>query len=169
LPQPGSVWPRSDCSQWNAAKNVKQRPTALHHARENLGVDHIDVVADRDCYKIEDIEDCEAAGVTPYVPKPLRSSAVKNGFFTKEQFHYDANASVLICPSGEKLEPKYKSKIRDNDAINFGSGYFLFEPKIFFDHQPNSLDWCGFWGQDKSKCVALPAYRAAKVAGKFRR
>jgi len=64
-------------------------------ARENLGVDQIDVVADRGYYKIEDIEDCEAAGVTPYVPKPLRGSAVKNGFFTKEQFNYDADADVL--------------------------------------------------------------------------
>jgi hypothetical protein len=88
-------------------------------ARENLGVDHIDVVADRGYYKTEDIEDCEAAGVTPYVPKPLRGSAVKNGFFTKEQFHYDADADVLIYPGGQNLEPKYKGKIRDNDAISF--------------------------------------------------
>ena len=70
-------------------------------------------------YKIEDVEDCEAAGVTPYVPKPLRGSAVKTGVFTKEQLHYDADAEVLICPGGQKLEPKYKSKIRDNDAIGF--------------------------------------------------
>jgi len=88
-------------------------------ARENLGVDHINVVADRGYYKIEDIEDCEAVGVTPYVPKPLRGSAVKNGFFTKEQFHYDADADVLICPGGQKLEPKYKRKIRDNDAMTY--------------------------------------------------
>jgi hypothetical protein len=88
-------------------------------ARENLGVDQIDVVADRGYYKIEDIEDCEAAGVTPYVPKPLRGSAVKNGFFTKEQFHYDADADVLVCPGGQKLEPKYKSKVRDNDTVIF--------------------------------------------------
>ena len=51
--------------------------------------------------------------------KPLRGSAVKDGFFIKEQFHYDADAGVLICPGGAKLEPKYKSKIRDNDAIGF--------------------------------------------------
>jgi transposase len=88
-------------------------------ARENLGVDRIDVVADRGYYKIEDIEDCEAAGVKPYVPKPLRGSAVKNGFFTKEEFRYDADAGVLICPGGQKLEPKYNSKIRDNDAVIF--------------------------------------------------
>lgn len=76
---------------------------------------------DRGYYKIEDIEDCEAAGVMPYVPRPLRGSAVKNGFFTKEQFHYDTDtdADVLICPGGQKLAPKYKSKIRDNDAIGF--------------------------------------------------
>ena len=88
-------------------------------ARANLGVDHIDVVADRGYYKVEDIEACEAAGVTPYVPKPLRGSSVKNGFFTKEQFHYDADADNLICPGGQKLEPKYNSKIRDNDAITY--------------------------------------------------
>lgn len=88
-------------------------------ARANLGVDHIDVVADRGYYKIEDIEACEAAGVTPYVPKPLRGSSVKNGFFTKEQFHYDADADNLICPGGQKLEPKYNSKIRDNDAMTY--------------------------------------------------
>jgi hypothetical protein len=77
------------------------------------------LLADRGYYKIEDIEDCEAAGVTPYVPKPLRGSFVKNGFFTKEQFKYDADADVLVCPGGQKLEPRYKSKVRDNDAIGF--------------------------------------------------
>lgn len=88
-------------------------------ARENPGVDRIDVVADRGYYKIEDIEECEAAGVMPYVPKPLRGSAVTNGFFTKEQFQYDADTNTLICPGGEMLAPKYKSKIRDNDAVIF--------------------------------------------------
>lgn len=88
-------------------------------ARENLGVDHINVVADRGYHKIEDIEDCEAVGVTPYVPKPLRGSTVKNGFFTKKEFRYDTDADVLICPSGQKLEPKYKSKFCDNDAVIF--------------------------------------------------
>ena len=85
-------------------------------ARENLGVDQIDVVADRGYYKIKDIEECEAAGVTPHVPKPLRGSAVRQGFFTREQFQYDADAGVLICPGVETLEPECKSRIRDNDA-----------------------------------------------------
>ena len=57
--------------------------------------------------------------MTPYVPKPLRGSSVKNGFFTKEQFHYDADADNLICPGGQKLEPKYNSKICDSDAMTY--------------------------------------------------
>jgi len=37
-------------------------------ARAILDVEHIDVVADRGYFKIEDIEACEKAGMTPYVP-----------------------------------------------------------------------------------------------------
>src|SRR5271166_2348806 len=39
-------------------------------AREVLGVETIDVVADRGYFKIEDIEACEKTGCVPYVPKP---------------------------------------------------------------------------------------------------
>ena len=37
-------------------------------ARAILDVENIDVVADRGYFKIEDIEACEKAGLTPYVP-----------------------------------------------------------------------------------------------------
>ncbi len=50
-------------------------------ARENLGVERIDAVADRGYFKIEDIEACEEAGVVPHVAKPQRGSAVRQGFF----------------------------------------------------------------------------------------
>ena len=50
-------------------------------ARENLAVEQIDAVADGGYYKIEDIQACEAAGVTPYVPKPDRSPARLNGHY----------------------------------------------------------------------------------------
>jgi IS5 family transposase len=39
-------------------------------AREVLGVEDIAVVADSGYFKIEDIEACEKAGMTPYVPRP---------------------------------------------------------------------------------------------------
>ena len=67
-------------------------------AREILGVEQIDVVADRGYFKIEDIEACEKAGLTPYVPKPQRGPAVRNGFFRKDEFRYDPDRDVYVCP-----------------------------------------------------------------------
>jgi transposase len=72
-------------------------------AREVLGVERIDAVADRGYFKIEDIEAAEAAGVSPLVPKPIRGSAAANGFFTKEAFAYDPAADVYTCPGGHRL------------------------------------------------------------------
>ena len=40
-------------------------------AMETLGVEQIEAVADRGYFKIEDIEACENAGITAYVPKPI--------------------------------------------------------------------------------------------------
>jgi CheY-like chemotaxis protein len=58
-------------------------------ARDILGAGNIDVVADKGYFKIEDIEACEKAGMTPYVPKPQRGPAVREGFFRKDEFRYD--------------------------------------------------------------------------------
>src|SRR6201998_4288943 len=48
-------------------------------AKEVLGVEKIDVVADRGYFKIEDIEACEKAGIEPYVPRPQRGPSVRAG------------------------------------------------------------------------------------------
>ena len=80
-------------------------------ARENLGVDEIDAVADAGYYKIEDIEDCEAGGVTPYVPKPDRSPARRSGHFMKSQFSYDATTDAYGCPAGQRLVPLYRNRV----------------------------------------------------------
>src|SRR6476660_8204069 len=46
-------------------------------AKEILGVETIDVVADKGYFKIEDIEACEKAGMAPYVPRPQRGPSVR--------------------------------------------------------------------------------------------
>ena len=67
-------------------------------ARDLLDVENIDVVADRGYFKIEDIEACEKAGMTPYVPKPQRGSAVREGFFRKDEFRYDPAQDSIHLP-----------------------------------------------------------------------
>ncbi len=90
-------------------------------ARAILGVEQIDVAADRGYFKFEDIEACEAAGMTPYVPKPQRGSAVREGFFAKDAFRYDPAEDVYICPAGERLSPKYQSKSRELTKIDYSN------------------------------------------------
>lgn len=83
-------------------------------AREALGFERIDAVADRGYFKIEDIEACEAAGIVPYVPKPQRGSAAAKGFFTKDRFRYDAEADAYTCPGGQVLRRRNRRRVRDD-------------------------------------------------------
>ena len=89
-------------------------------ARAILGATLIDVVADRGYFKFEYIEACEAAGMTPYVPKPQRGSAVHEGFFTKD-VRYDRAEDAYICPAGERLGHKYEGKSRNLTRIDYSN------------------------------------------------
>jgi hypothetical protein len=82
-------------------------------AREILDAENIAVVADKGYFKIEDIEACEKAVMTPYVPKPQRGPAVKKGLFRKDEFRYDAERDVYVCPAGAELSRNHESTLRD--------------------------------------------------------
>jgi transposase/IS5 family transposase len=90
-------------------------------ARDILGAGNIDVVADKGYFKIEDIEACEKAGMTPYVPKPQRGPAVREGFFRKDEFRYDAERDAYICPAGQVLATRYESKLRDLRKFDYSN------------------------------------------------
>ena len=70
-------------------------------AREILGVETIDVVADRGYFKIEDIEACEQAGCVPHVAKPQRGSSVREGLFRKTRVPIRRRARRLRLPGRE--------------------------------------------------------------------
>ncbi|WP_266065399.1 transposase [Brucella intermedia] len=82
------------------------------------GVEQIEAVADQGYFKIEDIEACVAAGITAYMPKPLRGPAVAQGFFPKEEFRYNQNKDIFLCPGDQVLSPRYYGKSRDNVKID---------------------------------------------------
>ena len=81
-------------------------------AKQILGVDTIDVVADRGYFKTEDIEACEKTGMVPYVPRPQRGPSVKAGLFRKDEFQYDAETDSMVCPAGQRLQPYTSSLLR---------------------------------------------------------
>ena len=88
-------------------------------AKEALGVETIEAVADKGYFKIEDIEACEKAGIVPYVPRPQRGPSVKAGYFRKDEFQYDAGSDRYVCPAGQHLCPYSSSLLRGLKKINY--------------------------------------------------
>ena len=90
-------------------------------ARAILEVETIDVVADRGYFKSEDIEACEKAGCVPHVPKPQRGSSVRDGLFRKDEFRFDDDRDVYICPAGQTLSPHHEGKLRELRKIDYSN------------------------------------------------
>jgi transposase len=90
-------------------------------AKEILGIETIDVVADKGYFKIEDIEACEKAGMEPYVPRPQRGPSVRAGFFRKDEFKYDPETDSFTCPAGQRLTPYSSSALRQLKKINYAN------------------------------------------------
>ena len=76
-------------------------------AKEVLGVDKLEAVADRGYFNSDEILTCDKAGITVTLPKPMTSNAKAEGRFGKEDFRYLAGEDVYICPSGQKLTYHY--------------------------------------------------------------
>ena len=90
-------------------------------ARQILDVETIDVVADKGYFKSEDIEACEKVGLTPHVPRPQRGPSVREGFFRKDEFRYDAGRDAYICPAEQMLTPIRQGRLRDLKKIDYGN------------------------------------------------
>lgn len=86
-------------------------------AKDLLGAETLDVVADRGYFQAEDIEACEAAGMTPYVPKPNRGPAKREGLFPKEDFTFDPEKDGYTCPGGRFLRRKGKARTKVRDGL----------------------------------------------------
>jgi len=78
-------------------------------AKEAMGVEKIEVLADRGYFSGEEILACKGLDATPYVPKPYTSNAKAEGRFGKNDFIYDPDENVYVCPAGEKLEYRFET------------------------------------------------------------
>jgi len=87
-------------------------------ARSAIKVEEINVVADRGYFSGEQLLECANIGITTYVPKPLTSSGTKRGFFTKQDFIFDAENDLYVCPAKQKLTKGAHRSDREGN-INF--------------------------------------------------
>lgn len=105
----------------NACNDMGLLAPTAGAAMEALGVERIDAVADMGYHSGDDIVACEAAGITPYIPRPHRGTAVGNGLFPKERFRYDPEADVYHCPGGQVLDTRYASVMRGHLSVQYSS------------------------------------------------
>src|SRR6476619_758058 len=79
-------------------------------AKEVLGVDELEAVADRGYYSSEEILTCHQAGITITLPKPITSGIEAKGRFGKQDFVYLSDEDMYRCPAGEKLAYHYTNE-----------------------------------------------------------
>ena len=82
----------------NVGHDRGQLSTMAGEAKAAMGRPISMSFADRGYFEGEEILACEAAGVTPLVPKPLTSGAKAEGRFGKQDFIYDPQDDAYRCP-----------------------------------------------------------------------
>ena len=87
----------------NALANMAEQ------ARQEMGSQTLDVVADRGYYAGDEILACELSGITVTLPKPQTSSAKAAGRFGKQDFVYVAVDDIYRCPAGARLTYRFTS------------------------------------------------------------
>lgn len=85
-------------------------------AKQALGVEELDVVADRGYFNSEQILECSQIDVTVTLPKPVTSGLMAKGQFGKQDFRYVAEHDVYVCPAGQTLP--FVSHKRQSDGLN---------------------------------------------------
>jgi transposase len=79
-------------------------------AKEVLGADHLDAVADRGYFNGIEILACEQADIAVTLPKPMTSGARSKGRFVKQDFVYLPTEDAYRCPAGENLAYRYSTE-----------------------------------------------------------
>jgi transposase len=91
----------------NVGHDKHQLANMARQAKEVTGTQGLTVLADRGYFSGEQVVACEAAGVTPILPKPLTSGARADGRFGKPDFIYQPETDTYRCPAGEQLIWRY--------------------------------------------------------------
>lgn len=86
-------------------------------AKDAMGVEALEVLADRGYFSGEEILACEALGVTPFVPKPQTSGAKAAGRFGKQDFVYVSDQDAYRCPAGSLL-PRHMTVVEKGMTLH---------------------------------------------------
>lgn len=72
-------------------------------AKEAMDAEMLNVVADVGYASGHEVKACIEHNITPYVARPVTSANAKRGMFTKDDFRYDPQRDVYVCPANQEL------------------------------------------------------------------
>ncbi|MEX0830402.1 MAG: IS1182 family transposase [Nitrospirales bacterium] len=124
----------------NVGHDQHQLSHMAQQAKEAIGSETLEVVADRGYCTSEELLACEQSKVTTYLPKPQTSGSTKKGLFSKRDFIYKADDNEYECPAGERLIWRFETQEKG-----------LTLHKYWSSHCPN----CSM----KSQCTTSPYRR----------
>jgi transposase len=99
----------------NAVTDRDLLSTMAMRAKDLLGVDELEALADMGYYHGKEVKACLEAGITPFIPKPHTSASRKRGLFAKDDFCYDPEQDCYECPAGEKLTFRFQTTEKNRE------------------------------------------------------
>jgi transposase len=87
----------------NDVTDYRQLANVAIEAKQNLGVQQTEVVADKGYYNASEVSRCVEQQITPHIPKADTSANTSQGLFGKSQFRYDAQKDGYVCPGNQEL------------------------------------------------------------------
>src|SRR5512144_1913256 len=94
----------------NVGNDRSQLARMAKETKAALGMQNLDVVADRGYFNSPEILACHKAGITVTLPKPMTSGAKADGRYGRQDFVYIAAEDVYRCPAGERLTYRYTNE-----------------------------------------------------------
>ena len=84
--------------------DTEQLASMMRAAKETTESEELSGVADSGYYSGEQLKQCEEESMTVYVAIPKQSKRIgREGRFGTEDFGYEADQDVYVCPAGQKL------------------------------------------------------------------
>jgi hypothetical protein len=91
----------------NVGHDRTELASMAKQARSATGKEELTIVADRGYFSGKEILECDQAGMTPLVPKPLTSNSKAEGRFDKRDFVYIAEDDEYRCPAGQRAIKRF--------------------------------------------------------------
>ncbi len=89
----------------NDGNDTQQLANIAIKAKNAMGVEKLEALADAGYYNQQKIKECLDANVTPYIPVVQRNRPImEKERFKRDDFHYNAETDTYICPAGEPLK-----------------------------------------------------------------